>query len=256
MPKQHKNTTRHRPRHTTLVALLALGLALAGLLALPMWRHTTGTIIYADQGEKHSQCVNLPPKAGGPAGKGTSKNPKLCTPTPTNNSGEAPAPTNTPTATPTNTPTATDTPTPEPTATDTPTATATDTPTDTPTPVPPTDTPTPTATATNTPVPPTDTPTPVPSASITVYNTGAFFAQYFVSYNLPGAPGQSQSSGVFNINQGVTLAIPGTATNVGVLVQYYTGITGWQTACIRAYPQATDAVIIVSGSIYSASCTG
>ena len=97
---------------------------------------------------------------------------------------------------------------------------------------------------------------PIPPANITVYNTGAFFAQYFVSYNLPGAPGQSQSSGVFNINQGVTLAIPGTATSVGVLVQYYTGITGWQTACIRAYPQATDAVIIVSGSIYSATCTG
>ncbi|MCB0188022.1 MAG: hypothetical protein KDE31_27330 [Caldilineaceae bacterium] len=149
-------------------------------------------------------------------------------------SSATPAPINTPIHTPT------------PTATPTDTATPTSTPTSTPT-----DTATPTSTPTA-----TSTPTPIPPASITVYNTGAFFAQYFVSYNLPGAPGQSQSSGVFNINQGVTLTIPGNATNVGVLVQYYTGITGWQTACIRAYPQATDAVIIVSGSIYSASCTG
>jgi hypothetical protein len=105
-------------------------------------------------------------------------------------------------------------------------------------------------------VPPTDTPTPVPSASITVYNTGAFFVQYYVSYNLPGLPLQSKASGVFNINQGVTLTIPSTATNVGILVQYYSGITGWQTACIRSYSQATNAVIIVSGTIYNAACTG
>lgn len=153
-------------------------------------------------------------------------------------SSATPAPINTPIQTPTHTPT----PTSTPTDTATPTSTSTSTPTDTPTP-----TSTPTATS---------TPTPIPPANITVYNTGAFFAQYYVSYNLPGLPLQSLYSGVFNINQGVTLTIPGNATNVGVLVQYYTGITGWQTACIRAYPQATDAVIIVSGSIYSASCTG
>jgi hypothetical protein len=97
---------------------------------------------------------------------------------------------------------------------------------------------------------------PVPPASITVYNTGSFFVHYYVSYNLPGAPLQSLYSGVFNINQGVTLVIPGEATNVGVLIQGYTGITGWQTACTRAYAQATSAVIIVSGTTFSPTCTG
>jgi hypothetical protein len=80
--------------------------------------------------------------------------------------------------------------------------------------------------------------------------------QYYVSYQLPGLPLQSLYSGVFNINQGVTLSIPATATNVGVLIQGYTGITGWQTACTRAYPQAANAVIIVSGTTFSPSCSG
>ena len=97
---------------------------------------------------------------------------------------------------------------------------------------------------------------PVPPANITVYNTGAFFVHYYVSYNLPGAPLQSLYSGVFNVNQGVTLSIPGEATNVGVLIQVYTGITGWQTACTRAYAQATGAVIIVSGTTFLPTCTG
>jgi hypothetical protein len=77
-----------------------------------------------------------------------------------------------------------------------------------------------------------------------------------VSYSLPGSPLQSLYSGVFNINQGITLTIPGTATNVGVLVQGYTGITGWQAACTRSYAQAIDAVIIVSGTTFSPICTG
>jgi hypothetical protein len=130
----------------------------------------------------------------------------------------------------------------------------TPTPSDTPTPDPtsePTDTPTDTPTET-----PTDAPTPVPPANITVYNTGAFFVQYYVSYSLPGLPLQSLYSGVFNINQGVTLTIPGTATNVGVLIQVYTGITGWQTACTRSYAQAIDAVIIVSGTTFLPTCMG
>ena len=130
----------------------------------------------------------------------------------------------------------------------------TPTPSETPTPDPtsePTDTPTDTPTET-----PTDTPTPVPPANITVYNTGSFFVQYYVSYSLPGLPLQSLYSGVFNINQGITLPIPGTATNVGVLIQGYTGITGWQTACTRSYAQAIDAVIIVSGTTFSPTCTG
>ena len=233
----------YRLRHATLLALLTL----VGLLALPMWLHTAGTIIYADQGANNASCVNLPSKAGGPAGAGTAKNPRLCTPTPTN----VPA-TNTPVA-------PTDAPTPVPTATNTPvppTDTPTPVPTATNTPIPPTDTPTPVPTATNTPIPPTNTPTPVPPANITVYNTGGFFVQYYVSYNLPGMPLQSLYSGVFNINQGVTLTIPGNATNVGVLIQGYTGITGWQTACTRSYAQATDAVIIVSGTPFLATCTG
>ena len=112
-------------------------------------------------------------------------------------------------------------------------------------------TPTPTATST-----PTSTPAPAPPANITVYNTGGFFVQYYVSYNLPGMPLQSLYSGVFNINQGVTLTIPGNATNVGVLIQEYTGITGWQTACTRSYAQATTVVIIVSGTPFFATCTG
>ncbi|HUM71540.1 MAG TPA: hypothetical protein PLK31_22160, partial [Chloroflexota bacterium] len=102
----------------------------------------------------------------------------------------------------------------------------------------------------------TSTPTAVPSASITVYNTGSFFVQYYVSYNLPGLPPQTLYSGVFSVNQGITLTIPGEATNVGVLVQHYTGITGWQTTCTRAYAQATSVVIIVSGTTFSPTCTG
>jgi hypothetical protein len=141
-------------------------------------------------------------------------------------------------ATPTNTPTAINTATSTPTNTATPTDTAT-----------PTNTPTATSTATS-------TPTPRPPANITVYNTAAFFVQYYVSYNLPGLPLQGLYSGVFNVNQGVTLTIPGGATNVGVLVQHYTGITGWQTTCTRSYVQATSAVIIVSGTTFSPTCTG
>ena len=89
-----------------------------------------------------------------------------------------------------------------------------------------------------------------------MYNTGGFFVQYYVSYYLPGLPLQSLYSGVFNINQGVTLPIPGNATGVGVLIQEYTGITGWQTACTRSYAQATNAVIIVSGTPFLATCAG
>ena len=151
-----------------------------------------------------------------------------------NTSTTTPAPTNTPPVTSTNTAT----PTFTPTSTPTPTGTAT-----------PTNTPTATSTATS-------TPTPVPPASITVYNTGGFCVQYYVSYTLPGAPLQSLYSGVFNINQGVTLTIPGNATNVGVMVQHYTGITGWQTTCTRSYAQATNAVIIVSGTTFLPTCTG
>ena len=77
-----------------------------------------------------------------------------------------------------------------------------------------------------------------------------------MSYTIPNAPLQSLYSGVFTINQGVTLTIPGNATNVGVLIQNYTGITGWQTACTRSYAQATSVVIIVSGTTFIPSCTG
>lgn len=213
----------HKPKHTTLVVLLALTLALSGLLALPMRLNAGGTSVHLSLiMAGGSSCVNLPVPTGGPAATATSKNPKLCTPTPTS------------------------TATPVPTDTATPTSTAT--PTFTPAP---TDTATPTSTQT-----PTSTPTPAPPANITVYNTGAFFVQYYVSYNLPGMPLQSLYSGVFNVNQGVTLTIPGNATNVGVLIQLYTGITGWQTACTRSYAQATTAVIIVSGTTFSPTCTG
>lgn len=229
------------PKRTTLVALLAL--ALAGLLALPMRLHAAATNVYLSPiMAGGASCVNLPLKAGNPAATATSKNPKLCTPTPTN----TPTQLSTNTSTPTNTAIPTDIPTN--TATSTSTATPTSTPTDTATP-----TSTPAATSTPT---ATSTATPAPPASITVYNTGSFFVQYYVSYNLPGMPLQSLYSGVFNINQGVTLTIPGNATNVGVLIQEYTGITGWQTACARSYVQATTVVIIVSGTPFLASCTG
>ena len=211
----------HKPKHTTLVALLALTLALSGLLALPMRLNAAGTSVYLSPiMAGGSSCVNLPVPTGGPAATATSKNPKLCTPTPTN------------TATSTSTATPTDTATP----------TSTQTPTDT-------------ATATSTPAA-TTTLTPAPPANITVYNTGSFFVQYYVSYNLPGMPLQSLYSGVFSINQGVTLTIPENATNVGVLIQGYTGITGWQTACTRSYAQATTVVIIVSGTTFSPTCNG
>ena len=243
----------HKPKHTTLVVLLALTLALAGLLALPMRLHAAGTSVYLSPiMASGSSCVNLPVPTGGPAATATSKNPKLCTPTPTNPptqlSTNTPTPTNTatPTDIPTDTATPTNTSTPTNTATSTSTATPTSTPTDTATA---TSTPTATSTATS-------TPTPAPPANITVYNTGAFFVHYYVSYNLPGMPLQSLYSGVFNINQGVTLTIPGNATNVGVLIQGYTGITGWQTACTRSYAQATTVVIIVSGTTFLPTCTG
>jgi hypothetical protein len=239
----------HKPKHTTLVVLLALTLALSGLLALPMRLNAAGTSVYLSPiMAGGSSCVNLPVPTGGPAATATSKNPKLCTPTPTNNptqmSTNTPTPTNT--ATPTDIPTDTATPTNTSTPTNTATSTSIATPTDTATPI---NTPTDTATATS-------TPTPVSPANITVYNTGAFFVQYYVSYNLPGMPLQSLYSGVFNINQGVTLTIPGNATNVGVLIQGYTGITGWQTACTRSYAQATTVVIIVSGTTFLPTCTG
>lgn len=204
-------------RNTALLVLFTL----VGLLTFPMWQNS-GAIIYAEQGRGDSRCVNLPAQAGGRAATATSGNPRFCTPTPTD--------------TPTDTATPTSTPTDTPTDTATPTSTPTDTPADTAT--------------------PTSTPTPVPSANITVYNTGSFFVQYYVSYSLPGLPLQSLYSGVFNINQGVTLTIPGTATNVFVLIQHYTGITGWQTSCTRSYAQATNAVIIVGGTPFFSTCTG
>ena len=255
----------HKPKHTTLVVLLALTLALSGLLALPMRLNAAGTSVYLSPiMASGSSCVNLPVPTGGPAATATSKNPKLCTPTPTNPptqlSTNTPTPTNT--ATPTDIPTDTATPTNTSTPTNTATSTSTATPTDTATPTStqtPTSTPTDTATATSTPTATstaTSTPTPAPPANITVYNTGAFFVQYYVSYNLPGMPLQSLYSGMFNINQGVTLTIPGNATNVGVLIQGYTGITGWQTACTRSYAQATTVVIIVSGTTFLPTCTG
>lgn len=164
----------------------------------------------------------------------------------------APTATNTPTTSPTATPTNTPTPTSTPAATATPTNTPLPTPTNTPTSTAtPTFTPTATATATA-----TSTPTPLPPATIGVYNTGGFFVQFYVSYNLPGVPLQSLYSGVFNINQGVTLTIPRNATNVSVLIQHYTGITGWQTACTRAYAQAASVVIIVGGTTFLPTCTG
>jgi hypothetical protein len=249
----------HKPKHTTLVVLLALTLALSGLLALPMRLNAAGTSVYLSPiMAGGSSCVNLPVPTGGPAATATSKNPKLCTPTPTNNPTQMS--TNTPTTTNTATPTgiATDTTTPTNTPTNTATSTSTAMPTNTPTD---TATATSTSAATSTPTATrtataTSTPTPVPPANITVYNTGAFFVQYYVSYNLPGMPLQSLYSGVFNINQGVTLTIPGNATNVGVLIQGYTGITGWQTACTRSYAQATTVVIIVSGTTFLPTCTG
>ena len=223
-----------------------LGLLLVVPTVLPQPAPGAAPVAAAAGGKS---CASLPPR-----------NPRHCTPTPAN----------TPTATPTNTPAVTATRTVTPTATNTPTTTPTATPTNTPTPTStptPTATPTnmPTATPTNTPVPTatptltptaTSTPTPPPPATIGVYNTGGFFVQFYVSYNLPGVPLQSLYSGVFNINQGVTLTIPGNATNVGVLIQGYTGITGWQTACTRAYAQATSVVIIVSGTTFSPTCTG
>ena len=243
----------HKPKHTTLVVLLAL----SGLLALPMRLNAAGTSVYLSPiMAGGSSCVNLPVPTGGPAATATSKNPKLCTPTPTNTptqlSTNTPTPTNTATPTGIATDTTTPTNTPTSTATSTNTATPTNTPTETATP---TNTPTATSTATRT-ATATSTPTPAPPANITVYNTGSFFVQYYVSYNLPGMPLQSLYSGVFNINQGITLTIPGNATNVGVLIQGYTGITGWQTACTRSYAQATTAVIIVSGTTFSPTCTG
>ena len=82
----------HKPKHTILVVLLAL----AGLLALPMQLNAAGTSVYLSPiMAGRPSCVNLPVPTGGRAATATSKNPKLCTPTPTN----------TPTQLSTNTPT-------------------------------------------------------------------------------------------------------------------------------------------------------
>jgi len=209
--------------HTWMVVLLMFAFALGAAMQV----HAAGTAIDGNASVS-DQCVNLPQSAGGPNDNGTSKNSKLCTPTPKNSSPS----------------TATRTYIPIVTAILTNTATATSTPTNT-------AIPTATSTPTN-----TATPTTVPPASISVYNTAAFFVQYYVSYNLPNVPLQSLYSGVFNVNQGVTLTIPGGATNVGILIQNYTGITGWQTVCTRSYTQARSVVIIVNGTTFSASCTG
>jgi hypothetical protein len=225
-----------KPIRATLLALLAL--MVAGLWAVPVQLSAAAAISSEDSSANSARCKNMPPPAGGRDDPERSGKNKRCTPTPISTAKATP--THASTSAPTNTPTAATTATPTLTPTDTATATST-----------PTDTATPTYTATA-----TSTPMPVPSVSITVYNTGAFFVHYYVSYNLPGAPLQSLYSGVFNVNQGVTLAIPGEATNVGVLIQHYTGITGWQTACTRAYAQATGAVIIVSGTTFFPTCTG
>jgi hypothetical protein len=222
---------------TWMAILLMFALALGAAMQV----HAAGIAIDVNASGS-DKCVNPPQPAGGPNDNGTSKNPRLCTPTPTNTPPSRATLTYTPTATATPTNTATATSTPTNTAMPTNTATATSTPTNT-------AAPTNTATATN-------TPTTVPPASITVYNTAAFFVQYFVSYNLPNAPLQSLYSGVFNVNQGITLTIPGSATNVGILIQNYTGITGWQTVCTRSYTQARSVVIIVSGTTFLPSCTG
>jgi hypothetical protein len=228
MHRRQMRTAMPKPKRTTLLALLAL--MLAGLLALPVQLSAAATTSSVDSSANSARCKNTPPRAGGRDDPERSGRNKRCTPTPISTSKATPthAPTNTPTTASTATPTATETATPTDTATATPTDTATA----------------------------TSTPMPVPPANITVYNTGAFFVQYYVSYNLPGLPLQSLYSGVFNVNQGVTLSIPGEATNVGVLIQVYTGITGWQTACTRSYAQATSAVIITSGTTFLVTCTG
>jgi hypothetical protein len=230
----------------SVTKFLHTGMALFLLFAFTLGAakvHAAGTNVNVNVNASGSDsCANLPPVTDDSKGNEASKNPKLCTQTPTVKRTSTATATSTPkaTATPTNTAPVTSTATPI--FTPTVTATATNTPTD---PVTPTDT----ATRTN-------TPTTVPPANITVYNTGAFFVHYYVSYNLPNLPLQSLYSGVFNINQGVTLTIPGGATNVGILIQNYTGITGWQTACTRSYSQARSVVIIVSGTTFLPSCTG
>ncbi|MCB0212487.1 MAG: right-handed parallel beta-helix repeat-containing protein [Anaerolineae bacterium] len=54
MHKQYKSTTIPRPKRPPLVALLALALALVGLLAPPVPLHAAGTIIYVNAGASGS----------------------------------------------------------------------------------------------------------------------------------------------------------------------------------------------------------
>lgn len=109
------------PRYTTLFALLML--ALVGLLALPMWLHTSETIIYADQAVGDASCLNLQSEADGPTGTTMTRYPTRCTPTPRSTREGTPIPTNTRTQFPTDTPS----PTFIPTNTATPMYTATTT---------------------------------------------------------------------------------------------------------------------------------
>jgi hypothetical protein len=153
----------------------------------------------------------------------------------------------TPTNTATPTPALTNTPVPPPTNTPVPAPTNTPVPAPTNTPVPP---------PINTPVPPpTNTPVAPPPQSITVSNGGGFVARFSVVYDLPGAPGQSQSVGSFALGTSSTLSIPGTATNVLVTVEEFTGF-GWNRACTRAYAHAISVHITVSGTTLNASCSG
>jgi hypothetical protein len=79
-----------------------------GMLVSTVLEHSApGAAPVAEAAASVVPCIYLPP-TGSPAGGGasTQKNPRVCTPTPTNTPT---IPTNTPTSTPTNTPTPTPT---------------------------------------------------------------------------------------------------------------------------------------------------
>ena len=100
---------------------------------------------------------------------------------------------------------------------------------------------------------PTATLTPRPPATITVSNSGGFFAFFSVSYNTPGGF-QSQSTSQFGAGSSQSITVPGDATGISVQIQVNTGF-GNRNACGAInLDSAQDRSFNVSGTTFNSSC--
>ena len=101
---------------------------------------------------------------------------------------------------------------------------------------------------------PTATPTPHPPATITVSNSGGFFAQFTVSYN-SGCVFQSQTSGQFGAGSSQSITIPGDSTSITVQIQDNTGF-GLRNSCDAfILSTAQNANYNVTGTTFISSCS-